>query len=177
MNRHDHSGVDRGEPDGASPGTGHGEPGGASPGTDHGEPGGASRRKGHAAPGGASQREGSPPVAPPLGAAPAPAEPGPAFAPASKRPDALALLAERAAVVAVVAGVLGLFSGPFMMAGSSRYLILLFAAVALTAGALGLWGALRHRARLDYAVAGMIMGAAGLYLWIDYVIDPPQGGT
>jgi hypothetical protein len=89
----------------------------------------------------------------------------------------LVLLADRAAVVAVVAGVLGLFSGPFMMAGASRYLILLFAAIALTGGALGVWGALRHRARLDYAVAGMIMGAAGLYLWIDYVIDPPQGGT
>jgi hypothetical protein len=165
MNRDDRSGVDRGEPDGASPGMDQGKPDGASPGTDHGEPGGP------------SHRVSSPPVAPPLGAAPAPAEPGPAFAPASKRPDALALLAERAAVVAVVAGVLGLFAGPFMMAGSSRYLILLFAAVALTAGALGLWGALRHRARLDYAVAGMIMGAAGLYLWIDYVIDPPQGGT
>jgi hypothetical protein len=49
--------------------------------------------------------------------------------------------------------------------------------LALSAGALGTWGGLRLKARLDYAVGGMIMGAVSLYLWISYVTDPPAGGT
>lgn len=64
-----------------------------------------------------------------------------------------------------------------MTQGTSRYLVLALDVLALAAGALGLWGALRRAARLDYAVAGLIMGAAGLYFWLSFMSDPPQGST
>jgi hypothetical protein len=137
---------------------------------------------------GASSGDSSPPPAPPLGHGPAPPldrstppDPEVAFAAAvaaERRLSPLAALAGRAAPVALVAGLFGVLGGPFLMAqGVGRYLVLALDIVALSAGALGLWGALRRAARLDYAVAGLIMGAAGLYFWLSYMSDPPQGST
>ncbi|MEE4275689.1 MAG: hypothetical protein V2J16_07495 [Thermoleophilia bacterium] len=118
--------------------------------------------------------------APPLDH-PAPPDPDAAFAAAvaaERRLSPLAVLAGRAAPVALVAGLFGVLGGPFLMGGGpSRYLVLALNVLALAAGALGLWGALRRTARLDYAVAGLIMGAAGLYFWLSYMSDPPQGST
>ena len=122
----------------------------------------------------------SPPPAPPLEHT-APPDTDAAFAAAiaaERRLGPLAALARRAAPVALVAGFFGVLGGPLLMAqGTSRYLVLALDVLALTAGALGLWGALRRTARLEYAVAGLIMGAAGLYFWISYVSDPPPSGT
>ncbi len=118
--------------------------------------------------------------APPLDH-PAPPDPEAAFAAAvaaERRPGPLDALARSAAPVALVAGLFGVLGGPFLAgSGAGRYLVLALDLLALAAGALGLWGALRRTARLDYAVAGLIMGAAGLYFWISYVTDPPQGST
>jgi hypothetical protein len=130
----------------------------------------------------------SPQPAPPLDPRPAPPldhvtppDPDAAFAAAvaaERRVSPLAALAGRAAPVALVAGLFGVLGGPFLMAqGMGRYLVLTLDIVALSAGALGVWGALRRAARLDYAVAGLIMGAAGLYFWLSYMSDPPQGST
>ncbi|HSL95116.1 MAG TPA: hypothetical protein VLA35_04265 [Thermoleophilia bacterium] len=130
----------------------------------------------------------SPPPAPPLDRRPAPPldrtpapDPDVAFAAGvatERQPSPFAALAGRAAPVALVAGVFGVLGGPFLMAqGMGRYLVLALDVLALAAGALGLWGALRRAARLDYAVAGLIMGAAGLYFWLSYMSDPPQGST
>jgi hypothetical protein len=122
----------------------------------------------------------SPPPAPPLDRA-TPPDPDAAFAAAvaaERRLGPLAVLAGRAAPVALVAGLFGVLGGPFLMAqGLNRYLVLALDVLALAAGALGVWGALRRAARLDYAVAGLIMGAAGLYFWLSYMSDPPQGST
>ena len=137
---------------------------------------------------GAGSLGASPPPAPPLDPSPAPPldraappDPDAAFAAAvaaERRVSPLAALAGRAAPVAVVAGLFGVLGGPFLMAqGVGRYLVLALDVLALAAGALGLWGALRRAARLDYAVAGLIMGAAGLYFWLSYMSDPPQGST
>jgi hypothetical protein len=125
-------------------------------------------------------RPSSPPPAPPLdrGAGSDP-EPGAATAWAAvRRPSPLEALAERAAPVAFVAGLFGALSGPLLVtSGVGRYLILTLDVLALAAGGLGIWGGLRRVARLDYAVAGIVMGAFSLYLWISYVSDPPPSGT
>lgn len=137
---------------------------------------------------GAGSPDVSPTPPPPLDRGPAPPldhpvppDPDAAFAAAvaaERRPSPLAVLAARAAPVALVAGLFGVLGGPFLMGGGpSRYLVLALNVLALAAGALGLWGALRRTARLDYAVAGLIMGAAGLYFWLSYMRDPPQGST
>jgi hypothetical protein len=136
----------------------------------------------------AGSRDASPPPAPPRDPRPAPPldrvtppDPDVAFAAAvadERRVSPLAALAGRAAPVALLAGLFGVLGGPFLMAqGMGRYLVLTLDIVALSAGALGVWGALRRAARLDYAVAGLIMGAAGLYFWLSYMSDPPQGST
>jgi len=128
----------------------------------------------------ASEPPAAAPPAPPLdrGAASAAAPPAGSAGPAAHRPSALEALAAQAAPVALVAGLFGVLGGPLLMAqGMGRYLVLALDIVALSAGALGLWGALRRAARLDYAVAGLIMGAAGLYFWLSYMSDPPQGST
>ena len=118
--------------------------------------------------------------APPLDRTPAP-DPDVAFAAAvaaERRLSPLAALAGRAAPVALVAGLFGVLGGPLLMAqGMGRYLVLALDVLALAAGALGLWGGLRRAARLEYAVAGLIMGAAGIFFWVSYMIDPPQGST
>ena len=49
--------------------------------------------------------------------------------------------------------------------------------VAIAFGALGVWVSFKRFARLDYAVAALVMGGISLFLWIQYVSDPPQGGT
>ena len=137
---------------------------------------------------GAGSPDASPPPTAPRDRGPAPPldrstypDPDAAFAAAvaaERRLGPLAALAEHAATVALVAGLFGVLGGPFLMAqGTGRYLVLALDALALTAGALGLWGALRRAARLDYAVAGLIMGAAGLYFWLSSMSDPPQGST
>ncbi|MBN2205731.1 MAG: hypothetical protein JW767_12000 [Thermoleophilia bacterium] len=137
---------------------------------------------------GAPSPDASPPPAPPLDrrtAPPADRTPAPdpdlgfaAAVTAERRLGPLAALAGRAAPVALVAGLFGVLGGPFLMTqGTSRYLVLALDVLALAAGALGLWGALRRAARLDYAVAGLIMGAAGLYFWLSFMSDPPQGST
>jgi hypothetical protein len=136
----------------------------------------------------AGSPDASPLPAPPLDRGPAPpldgvTPPGTdaaftAAVAAERQLSPLAALAGRAAPVALVAGLFGVLGGPFLMAqGMGRYLVLVLDVVALSAGALGLWGALRRGARLDYAVAGLIMGAAGLYFWLSYMSDPPQGST
>ena len=129
---------------------------------------------------GAGSPGASPPPTPPLDRVPLP-DADAAFAAAvadGRRLSPLAALAGRAAPVALVAGLFGVLGGPFLMAqGMGRYFVLALDVLALAAGALGLWGAFRRAARLDYAVAGLIMGAAGLYFWLSYMSDPPQGST
>lgn len=83
--------------------------------------------------------------------------------------------------LAVSAGLFGLLAGPLLVAGSpGRYLVLLADIVALALGGLGIWGAVRRWARLDMALAAILMGGVSLFLWISYVTDPPPlpaGGT
>lgn len=137
---------------------------------------------------GAGSPDASAPLVPPLEHAPAPPldaptspDPDVAFAAAvaaGRQPSPLETLARRAAPVALVAGFFGVMTGPLLMAqGTGRYLVLVLDVLALAAGALGLWGGLRRTARLEYAVAGLIMGGAGLYFWLSYMSDPPQGST
>jgi hypothetical protein len=116
-------------------------------------------------------------------AGPAPARPGddatgadggegpPATPPASRaggRPDL--------SPVAIVAGIVALVTGPLLVSDpTARYVVLAAAVVALVFGALGAWTSVRRGGRLDYAVAAIITGGVSLYLWIAYVLDPPQG--
>lgn len=125
------------------------------------------------------------PAAPPLGGASPPptppADPQAVFAAAvaaERRTGPLDALAQSAAQLALVAGLLGVLAGPWLARSDpGLYLALAFDVVALAGGGLGVWGALRRTARLDYAVAGLIMGAAGLYFWISYATGPPPGST
>jgi hypothetical protein len=80
--------------------------------------------------------------------------------------------------VALVAGVIGLIAGPLLVDDpTARYVILAADVVAIVFGVLGIWTSFKRYARLDYAVAGLIMGGVSLFLWVRYVSDPPQGGT
>ena len=80
--------------------------------------------------------------------------------------------------VALVAGVIGLLTGPLLVGDpTARYVVLAADVVAIVFGLLGVWTSLRRFARLDYAVAGLVMGGVSLFLWVQYVSDPPQGGT
>ena len=80
--------------------------------------------------------------------------------------------------VALAAGLVGLLSGPFLIADpTARYVVLAADLVAIAFGALGVWVSFKRFARLDYAVAALVMGGISLFLWIQYVSDPPQGGT
>jgi len=124
----------------------------------------------------------APPLAPPASPAETrPLDPDAAFAAAvagERRSGRLDALARQVAPVALVAGLLGVLAGPWLARSDpGLYLALGFDVLALAGGALGLWGGLRRTARLDYAIAGLIMGAAGLYFWLSYVTDPPQGST
>lgn len=150
--------------------------------------GGETPRSGGPAP----RAPGSSPAGPPptdRSAAPPPAGVAPSLTPpvdpdaagavaAERRPRSFEGLTQQAARAALVAGLLGVLAGPWLARSDpGLYLALVVDVVALGAGALGLWGALRHTARLDYAVAGLIMGAAGLYFWVSYVTGPPPGST
>jgi hypothetical protein len=80
--------------------------------------------------------------------------------------------------VALAAGLVGLLTGPVLIGDpTARYVILVADLVALAFGALGVWASFRRFARLDYAVAAIVMGGISLFLWVSYVTDPPQGGT
>ena len=80
--------------------------------------------------------------------------------------------------MALVAGVIGLLTGPLLVGDpTARYVVLAADVVAIGFGLLGIWTSLRRFARLDYAVAGLVMGGVSLFLWVQYVSDPPQGGT
>jgi hypothetical protein len=119
------------------------------------------------------------PPAPPLGHAAA-SDPDLAFAHAARaasQPTSFQSLTARAAPVALVAGLAGLLAGPLLAAQSSgRYLILALDIVALAAGALGIWGGVQMKARLDYAIGGVLTGGVSLYFWIATIGAPP-GGT
>jgi hypothetical protein len=84
-------------------------------------------------------------------------------------------------IVAGVCGLLGLVLGPFLVADTpDRYLVLALDLVALAAGGLGVWTALRFRARFDWAVLGLLAGGVSLGLYLLFVVDPPTapaGGT
>lgn len=83
-------------------------------------------------------------------------------------------------VVAGFCGLAGFAAGPFLIAGTpGRYLILLADLAALALGGVGLWVALKHRARFDWAVLGLATGGISLLLYLAYVTDPPSaaGGT
>ena len=68
--------------------------------------------------------------------------------------------------------------GPLLISDpTARYVILAADLVAIAFGALGVWASFRRFARLDYAVAAIVMGGISLFLWVQYVSDPPQGGT
>jgi hypothetical protein len=77
-------------------------------------------------------------------------------------------------------GLAGLGAVPFLMAGTpGRYLILIADILALTLGGVGLWAAIRYRARFDWAVLGLVTGGISLFLYVAYVTDPSPaaGGT
>lgn len=100
--------------------------------------------------------------------------PPPPIRPASGRSGRLPDLSP----VALAAGLVGLLAGPALIGDTTaRYVILAADLVALAFGALGVWVSLKRIARLDYAVAAILMGGVSLFLWISYVTDPPQGGT
>jgi hypothetical protein len=80
--------------------------------------------------------------------------------------------------VALAAGLVGLLTGPLLISDpTARYVILAADLVAIAFGALGVWASFKRFARLDYAVAAIVMGGISLFLWVQYVSDPPQGGT
>jgi hypothetical protein len=80
--------------------------------------------------------------------------------------------------VALAAGLVGLLTGPLLVGDpTARYAVLAADLVAVTFGVLGVWVSLKRFGRLDYAVAAIVMGAVSLFLWVQYVSDPPQGGT
>jgi hypothetical protein len=88
--------------------------------------------------------------------------------------------AERAAVVALVAGLVGfvlLVVGPFLVGVTqARYLAVASDVLALVSGVLALAGASGSKERVDYALAGMIAGGVSLFLLISGVVELP-GGT
>lgn len=147
-----------------------------------GEPGAPIERPSGGAPDGVpSERppDGAPSAAPPPLGAPVSVTPAPGAQAAQPLVRLWAL--PDPGPVAVAAGLFGLLSGPLLVASSTgRYLILLADIVALVLGGLGIWGALRRSARLDMALAAVLMGGVSLFLWISYVTDPPPlpaGGT
>ncbi len=82
-------------------------------------------------------------------------------------------------LVAVVAGLVGLLAGPFLIADpTARYIILIADVLALVLGGWSLWdGVVRRSGRLDMGVAAVVAGGVSLYLFISYVSGPPLGGT
>jgi len=80
--------------------------------------------------------------------------------------------------VALAAGLVGLLTGPVLIGDpTARYVILVADLVAIAFGAFGVWASLKRFARLDYAVAAIVMGGISLFLWVSYMSDPPQGGA
>ena len=81
--------------------------------------------------------------------------------------------------VAVVAGVVGLLAGPFLIADpTARYIILVADVLALALGGWSLWdGVVRRSGHLDMGIAAVVAGGVSLYLFISYVSGPPPGGT
>lgn len=82
--------------------------------------------------------------------------------------------------VAVVAGLVGLLAGPFLIADpTARYVILIADVVALVLGGWSLWDGVRRSERLDMGITAVVAGAVSLYLFISYVSGPPPapGGT
>jgi hypothetical protein len=99
---------------------------------------------------------------------------GPPIGPASSHAGGLPDLSP----VALAAGLVGLLAGPALVGDpTARYVILAADVVALAFGTLGVWVSLKRIARLDYAVAAILMGGISLFLWISYVAGPPRGGT
>jgi len=80
--------------------------------------------------------------------------------------------------VALVAGLLGLVTGPFLVDDPvANYVVLGAAVVALALGGLGVHAAVTRARRIDVPLIAVILGAVTFFLWVRSVVGLPQGGT